>query len=73
MKIRAGQNIDLGAIAKGWIGTALTQDLKKAGAVRAIVDLGGNVALLNSAPSGRAWRVGVQDPKADRGETLAVI
>ena len=73
VKIRAGQNIDLGAIAKGWIGTALTQDLKKAGAVRAIVDLGGNVALLNSAPSGRAWRVGVQDPKADRGETLAVI
>ena len=41
--------------------------------MRAIVDLGGNVALLNSAPSGRAWRVGVQDPKADRGETLAVI
>ena len=30
MRIGKGQSIDLGAIAKGWIGTALTQDLKAA-------------------------------------------
>lgn len=73
MRIRQGQSIDLGAIAKGWIGTALINDLKKAGATNAILDLGGNVALLGHSPSGRAWRVGIQRPDKERGEIFAVV
>lgn len=73
MRIGLGQSIDLGAIAKGWIGTALTEDLKAAGSVHALVDLGGNVALLGGSPSGRAWRVGVQRPDKERGEIFAVV
>ena len=73
VKIGAGQNIDLGAIAKGWIGTALAADLKKAGAIRAVLDLGGNVVLLGDGENGRRWRIGVQDPKKERNEMLAVI
>ena len=73
VKIGAGQNIDLGAIAKGWIGTAVAEDLRKAGAQRAVLDLGGNVVLLGQGENGRQWRIGVQDPRKERNEMLAVI
>lgn len=73
VKIGEGQQIDLGAIAKGWIGTAVAQDLKRAGAQRAVLDLGGNVVLLGTGEGGRPWRVGVQDPRKERNEMLAVI
>lgn len=73
MRIGKGQSIDLGAIAKGWIGTALTNDLRAAGASNAILDLGGNVALVGRSPSGRAWNVGIQRPDKERGEIFAVV
>lgn len=73
MRIGKGQSIDLGAIAKGWIGTAIVEDLRRGGAQAAVVDLGGNVALLGSAPSGRAWKIGVQRPDQERGEIFAVV
>lgn len=73
VKINAGQSLDLGAIAKGWIGTALIKDIASVGVTNAIVDLGGNVALLGQSTAGRKWRVGVQRPDAERGTTMAVI
>ena len=73
MRIGKGQSIDLGAIAKGWIGTALIADLKAAGATNAVIDLGGNVALLAKSPSGQDWKVGIQRPDRERGEILAVV
>lgn len=73
VKIDEGQSLDLGAIAKGWIGTQLTKDIAALGVKHAIVDLGGNVALLGNSATGRKWRVGVQRPDADRGTTMAVI
>ena len=73
VKIGEGQNIDLGAIAKGWIGTAAAKELQKAGAESGILDLGGNIVLMGSGEGGRNWRVGVQDPRKERNEMLAVI
>ena len=73
MRIGKGQSIDLGAIAKGWIGTALTQDLKEAGATNVLLDLGGNVALLGKSPAGRPWNVGIQRPDKERGQIFAVV
>ncbi len=73
MRIGKGQSIDLGAIAKGWIGTALINDLKQAGASNVLLDLGGNVALLGKSPSGRDWNVGIQRPDKERGEIFAVV
>ncbi len=73
VKIGEGQSIDLGAIAKGWIGTALARDMKKAGAQQGIIDLGGNVSLIGKSPSGRDWRIGVQRPDAERNTILAVV
>lgn len=73
VRIGAGQSLDLGGIAKGWIGTQLTNELKKAGAVSAMLDLGGNIALAGVAPEGRDWMIGIQFPDAERGAAFAAV
>ncbi|MCF0253758.1 MAG: FAD:protein FMN transferase [Duodenibacillus sp.] len=73
VRIGRGQKLDLGALAKGWAGTRLIDALRAGGAESAMADLGGNVALLGRSPAGRAWRIGVQRPDAERGVALAAI
>lgn len=66
---RAGMQLDLGAIAKGYFADQLIQQFQQAGVTSAIVNLGGNVKLLGPNPlttDGR-WEVGVQAPQAIRG------
>lgn len=60
---REGMGIDLGGIAKGFALDRAREALVLAGASRAVVDLGGNLAFLGSGPDG-AWRVAVRDPAA---------
>ena len=62
--------LDLGGIAKGWIADALVSYLAGEGVESACVNLGGNVAVLGAKPDGSLWRVGVQDPDAERGESI---
>ena len=73
MRIAPGQKIDLGGIAKGYVGEAITERLRRAGAVRAVLDLGGNIALLGSRPDGKPWRIGLQRPDRERGSYFAVV
>lgn len=73
VRIGRDQSLDLGAIAKGWMGTELVREMRELGAVSGIIDLGGNIALIGSSPSGRAWNVGIQDPTAERGVPLASL
>ena len=73
VKIGPGQSLDLGAIAKGWIGSELVRKMRSLHCVCGMIDLGGNVALLGQSPSGRDWRVGIQRPDAERGEPFAVV
>lgn len=54
--------IDLGAVAKGYGSDRAIQILKEKGITSALVNLGGNIALLGSKPDGSDWSVGVQDP-----------
>lgn len=79
---RAGMELDLGAIAKGFAADDLAQMLKETGVKAAIIDLGGNIYLYgakpgrsyeankakNTAGAAEPWRVGVQNPlKDERG------
>ena len=68
-----GQRVDLGAIAKGYIADRVCAFIKKEGVKSAIVDLGGNLAVVGRAPSGSLWRLGLQHPLKPRGEYFAVI
>ncbi|WP_338450330.1 FAD:protein FMN transferase [Niallia oryzisoli] len=68
-----GMQLDLGAIAKGFITDEVVEVLKENDVTTAIVDLGGNIYVLGNNPSGRDWTVGIQDPLSARGETVGKI
>lgn len=70
---KAGQMVDLGGIAKGYIGDLAKQIYKKNGITSAFVNLGGNVVVLGCKPDGEAWRVGIQDPRGQNGEIVGVV
>lgn len=65
-----GQLIDLGGIAKGYIGDLAIERYKEYGITSAFINLGGNVVVLGSKPDGTSWKVGIQNP---RGETSDII
>jgi len=54
--------IDLGGIAKGHIADRLIEALAAHGIESALVNLGGNVAVLGGKPDGTAWHVGLRRP-----------
>lgn len=66
----AGQMIDLGGIAKGYIGDLAIDTYKENGITSAFINLGGNVVVLGSKPDGSSWKVGIQNP---RGETTDIV
>lgn len=67
------QNLDLGGIAKGWIANRLVEKFKKENINSALIDLGGNIAVIGKSPEGRAWKLGLQHPYKPRGEYFAVV
>lgn len=73
VKVQSGQWLDLGAIAKGRIADMLRDKLTAAGVEHAIIDLGGNLAVLGVSPAGRPWLLGLQHPYRPRGEYFGVV
>ncbi len=63
--------LDLGGIAKGYAGQRVRAVLSESGVKSAIVDLGGDVALLGGKPDGSPWRVAIKDPNG--GAYLGVL
>ena len=59
--------VDLGAIAKGYGVDRAVAALRDHGIEHAIVDVGGDLYALGTAPDGEAWRIGIQDPDDARG------
>ena len=73
MQIGADQNVDMGAIAKGYIGQKLAEKLKAQGAKHALLDLGGNIVAMGEKYPGTPWRIGLQSPDKTRGAYFAVV
>lgn len=72
---KAGMELDLGGIAKGWIADRI-RDLWRAYGVHAgIINLGGNILLVGDSPkrANGQWSVGVQDPKKPRGKNITSV
>ena len=67
-----GTMIDLGAIAKGYISGRIKDYLRENGCGGAVINLGGNVSTLGSK-GGKSFKVGIQKPFTERGETIALI
>lgn len=68
-----GQMVDLGGIAKGYIGDKVIEIYKSYGITSAFANLGGNVVVLGNKPDGTPWKVGIQDPRGDNGEIVGEV
>ncbi|WP_395489493.1 FAD:protein FMN transferase [Cedecea davisae] len=66
-----GMEIDLGAIAKGYIADRVRDFLNKQGVEQGLINLGGNVQTLGS-PQG-SWSIGLKKPFSGADEMLGVI
>ena len=70
---RIGQKIDLGGIAKGYAANHIIQYYQKRGLSSAMINLGGNVALLGKRGDEKPWQIGIQNPLKERGQYLAIV
>ncbi len=61
-KMREGNDIDLGAVAKGYCADRVVSILKDEGVTSAVLSLGGNVAVIGKNPNGTPWKIGIQNP-----------
>jgi thiamine biosynthesis lipoprotein len=64
---KPGMSLDLGGVAKGYATEEAVKALKELGVQHAMINAGGNVYALGGKPDGSPWRVGVQDPRGDKG------
>lgn len=61
---RAGMEIDLGGIGKGYALDRAAAAMRAAGASGGMLDLGGNVRVFGRGPGpGGAWPIGIRDPR----------
>ena len=65
LSLPEGMEIDLGAVAKGYAGDLAADIIRGHGVTSAIVNLGGNVGLIGSAPDGQPWTIGIRNPNGD--------
>ncbi|HWP97138.1 MAG TPA: FAD:protein FMN transferase [Syntrophomonadaceae bacterium] len=70
---KEGQMVDLGGIAKGYIGDRAIEIYKKNGITSAFANLGGNVVVLGNKPDGSPWKIGIQNPRGQNSEIVGVV
>jgi FAD:protein FMN transferase len=67
-----GMQLDLGALVKGYAADEARRILSARGVTSAIIDLGGDIFAMGHGQTGQAWRIGVQNPDAERGVSLGI-
>ncbi len=65
--------IDLGGIAKGYIGDRMTDLLEEKGVISATINLGGNVICIGGKTEDDDFVIGVEAPFSDRTEIIGKI
>lgn len=65
--------IDLGGIAKGYIGDKMVELLEENGVTSGIVNLGGNIICIGGKPGSGTFNIGVEAPFSDRTEIVGSI
>ncbi len=69
---RTGMEIDFGGIGKEYAADIAGQSLIKSGFANGYVNLGGDIRVLGPQPDGKAWAIGIQDPR-ERHKIIATI
>jgi thiamine biosynthesis lipoprotein len=70
---RPSMRLDLGGFMKGYAADEMVRILSGYGVSSAMIDLGGNIFAMGSSPRGAPWRIGIQDPEAERGSPIGVV
>lgn len=65
--------IDLGAIAKGYIGDRVKDFLLSKGITSGMINLGGNVLVIGEKPDGSLWKIGIRKPFSKDGSELSAV
>lgn len=65
--------LDLGGIAKGYIGDRMTELLGSKGVVSAVINLGGNVICIGGKTDKDDFVIGVEAPFSDRSEIIGKV
>ena len=68
-----GQKVDLGGIAKGYATDQAIEIYKKHHIKSAMINLGGNVAVLGKKTDNTPWVIGIQNPDMERGEMVCAV
>lgn len=68
-----GARIDLGAVAKGYIGMKIRDYLLEQGADSALINLGGNIICVGNKAEGTPFRIGIQRPFEDTSDVIASL
>ena len=71
ISVSEGTALDLGAVAKGYIGDRVAQVLKNSGAEYGIISLGGNIRTFGVKPNNEKWRTGIRHP--DRNDYFVIV
>lgn len=69
-KDRADFRINVASVTEGFVIDELVTLLKKQGLKDFLLEVGGEVAAIGHAPGKESWRVGIQAPDAEKGESL---
>lgn len=70
---KKNMEIDLGGIAKGYAADQIYEYLKSKDIKSAIINLGGNVFILGEKTKNTQFKVGIQNPTNERGNTIGNI
>lgn len=73
IRLHKNQELDLGAIAKGYAADKVKDIFINLGITSAIINLGGNIALIGSKESKEPWTIGIQNPFGERGDYIGTI
>lgn len=72
IQLEPEMEIDLGAVAKGYVSQKIMDLWKQRGVTSAIVSLGGNVQTMGKKEDGSSYQVGITDP-ADAGSLFGTM
>lgn len=73
IRLYKNQELDLGAIAKGYAADKVKDIFINLGITSAIINLGGNIVLIGSKESKEPWTIGIQNPFGERGDYIGTI
>lgn len=73
MLARPGMEIDLGAIAKGYIADVVQAFLRQQQVSSALINLGGNVQTVGAPSEEAGWAIGLKKPFGEADELIGVI